>query len=180
MSVNSKRHVLLTGMMGAGKTSVGAALAASLGWRFCDLDAIIVQQRGQSVAEIFHQFGETAFRQWEQATLAAELRKTGASVVALGGGAVTTEANHGLMRPFPVVWLDGTVETMWSRIEGSDRPLAVGRTMADFRRLFEQRKPLYQRLSQLRIDASIKSPETIAAEIARWLRARWEENADEQ
>ncbi len=178
MSMNSKRHVLLTGMMGAGKTSVGAALAAILGWQFCDLDAVIVRQRGQSVADLFHQFGEAAFRQWEHAALAEELEKEQASVVALGGGAVTTEANHGIMRPFPVVWLDASVETMWARIEGSDRPLAAGRRIGEFRRLFEQRKPLYQRLSQFRVDAA-KEPPDAAAEIARWLRAGWGQSADE-
>src|ERR1700730_3984497 len=88
------RCVVLLGYMGAGKSSVGRALAASLGWSFNDLDEYIERREGREVAEIFRQEGEAGFRQLEYEAfveLIGELSTGSEKVIALGGGAFTQE-----------------------------------------------------------------------------------------
>ncbi len=119
------RVILLTGMMGSGKSVVGRALAERLGWSFIDTDAAIERKRGQSVAEIFRREGEACFRELERAELAAlpEAR----AVVALGGGALAQEAGRlALPRGGVLVWLDAKAETLAARLgDADDRPLLV-------------------------------------------------------
>lgn len=89
--------VFLTGMMGAGKSCVGAALAERLGWPFLDLDSTIEERAGKSIVRIFAEDGEAAFRRMESDALAGLPAKT-PCVVATGGGAVLDAANRGTMR----------------------------------------------------------------------------------
>ncbi len=124
----SERHwtILLAGMMGAGKSSVGRALAARLGRPFIDTDARVEACSGRSAAQLFAAEGEAAFRALERVVL-LELPPYHA-VVALGGGAVVPEANREILRDRgALVWLDASPETLAARVgEGADRPLLAG------------------------------------------------------
>ncbi len=141
------RAVFLVGFMGAGKTSVGQALAAGLGWRFVDLDARIVARMGRSVAEIFETEGEANFRQLETYELARLLKELDAenTVVSLGGGAWTQDSNVALLREasLPVLHLDAGVEELWQRClpERGSRPLLQSEEA--FRELYAARRKAY-------------------------------------
>ncbi len=163
--------------MGAGKSSVGRALAQQLNWLFEDLDDRIVQREGRSVPDIFRDSGEPAFRQAEHAALRqvlADLRGGMARVIALGGGAFAQPANLALLKAagVPTVFLDAPVSELWQRCcsqaneTGANRPLL--QDMDQFRRLYQTRRSSY-RAASFKIDTEHRSLETIAAEIARKL-----------
>ena len=135
------RAVALVGFMGAGKSTVGLEVAERLGLPFVDVDKWVELRAGTDIAEYFREHGEAAFRELEaeEADDALDL----GLVVALGGGAVTSaEVREALARRAITVWLDVDVDTAWSRVAGSDRPLAQDE--AAFRRLYEERRPLYE------------------------------------
>jgi shikimate kinase/3-dehydroquinate synthase len=132
--------------MGAGKTTTGAQVAGRLGRPFRDVDAEIEAAHGP-LAELFAERGEAAFRELEADFVRAACESRPASVVALGGGAVETP---GLLDELDalVLALDVDPDTAWSRARGSGRPLA--RDEAEFRRLFERRRPLYEKAADAR------------------------------
>jgi shikimate kinase/3-dehydroquinate synthase len=137
------RHLALVGFMGAGKTTVGEEVARRLGRPFRDLDHEIAAAAGRSVAEIFAEDGEPAFRRLEAERLERLLALAEPQVIALGGGAVTVPAvREALRRRALTVLLEVDVETAWARARGSGRPLAVDEQ--EFRRLYAARQPLYQ------------------------------------
>lgn len=145
--MTSSRAVFLTGFMGAGKTSVGAALAQRLRWPFHDLDAAIVERAGRSVAEIFQSSGEAEFRRLESEALAALLGGLHEpAVVALGGGTLEQAQNMAAVRRAGgvLVALDAPPETLFARArrEGT-RPLA--REEEAFRELYARRRATYQK-----------------------------------
>jgi len=139
--------VCLVGFMGAGKTTVGQALAARLGWRFVDLDDLIVARDGRTIPQIFQQSGEVAFRGLERELLEEALRfpRAGGSVLSLGGGAFIDNTNQQLLRENEVaaVFLDAPAEELFRRCErpGVIRPLLSDRDR--FYALYEQRRPKY-------------------------------------
>ncbi len=165
--------VFLVGFMGAGKTSVGHALALKLGWRFLDLDHRIETQAGQTIAEIFQASGETEFRRAETAALRElldELRQDAAAVVALGGGAFIQAENARLLWEFgaPVVFLDAPVEELRRRCRhvGAARPLFADENQ--FRQLYEARRSGYM-AAGLRVETSGKTVLQVATEITQQL-----------
>lgn len=169
----STQRVVITGFMGAGKTSVARALARRLGGRMIDLDFIITERERRSVPALIEAEGEAAFREAEERALSVVLKMNRARVISLGGGAWTIEKNRALVRSHDclTVWLDAPFELCWRRITESKqaRPLAQDKESAA--RLYEERKPLYA-LAALHIQATAdKSVEDLAAEIARALAA---------
>jgi len=150
--------------MGSGKTTVGQSLAERLRWTLVDMDAQIEQDIGLSVAGIFRSHGEAFFRERE-AHLALALSSQERLVVAAGGGAFAMPATREALRAgAATVWLRCDAETILARIpfDGS-RPLASSRET--IRRLLAEREPSY-RLADLTVDASGRSPEAVAREIA--------------
>jgi shikimate kinase len=121
------RHVVLVGMMGAGKSTVGAELARRLALPFVDVDSEIERRQGRSIAHIFRDDGEPAFRMIERTVLADVLGRPEPSVVAAGGGAVIDPANRALMRDRGVViWLRAQPDELARRVEGDTaRPLLM-------------------------------------------------------
>ncbi|MGB6610844.1 MAG: shikimate kinase, partial [Acidobacteriaceae bacterium] len=119
-------RILLTGFMGAGKTTVGALLAERGGWDFVDTDRIVEARAGMAVAEIFEKRGEAAFREMEAAAI-GDTASTDSLVVALGGGALEMAATRDLVAGWPnalVVFLDAPLETLLARCAGhADGPV---------------------------------------------------------
>ena len=141
MAAFLNRHIALIGFMGAGKTTLGRALAERLGRRFVDVDESIVQA-GRSISEIFEAAGESGFREIEASLIHSFLERDEPVVIALGGGAVTTPAVRELLRErATTIHVDVDVDTAWERSAGTDRPNA--RDEAAFRRLYDERAPLY-------------------------------------
>jgi shikimate kinase / 3-dehydroquinate synthase len=126
--------------MGAGKSTVGHEVAQLTGRRFVDTDEEIVRLHGP-IPALFER-GEPEFRQIEEAAVAEALREPEPGVLALGGGAVLSETTRALLRQRALtVWLRVDPEVAWERARGADRPLA--REESAFRRLYEERAPLY-------------------------------------
>jgi shikimate kinase len=171
LSSRDKRQIsalALVGFMGAGKTTVGQALAARLGWSFTDLDRLIEGKDGRTIDQIFQLSGESAFRRIEQSALTETLDGLEAlpSVLALGGGAFTDHENRRLLASagVAVVFLDAPVEELFRRSEqpGVVRPLR--RNLDQFRDLYEKRRPLYGN-STLKIPTGGKDIPSIVEEI---------------
>ncbi len=118
---SAPRAIFLVGFMGAGKSTVGKALASQLGWEFEDLDDRIVARERRSIEQIFRESGEAEFRHAEQAALRALLLESGsvARVVALGGGAFVQAENADLLAQTgaPAVFLDAPVEVLFRRCQ---------------------------------------------------------------
>ena len=163
------KAVFLVGFMGAGKTSVGQALSAALGWRFVDLDDRIVAKAGRSVAAIFQHDGEARFRQLEHEALRALLAELGTArtIVSLGGGAWMQSANAAILREssLPVIFLDAPVEELWRRClpQSGVRPLLKNET--EFRQLYQARRASYEAGTQ-RVETHNHPVEEVAQQIA--------------
>ena len=163
--------------MGAGKSSVGRALASQLNWSFEDLDQRIERRNDRTVAEIFREFGEAEFRRMEHEALEElldELTSGAEKVIALGGGAFIHESNVKLIeaKKIPSVFLDAAIDELWRRCMeqqpelGMERPLLTG--VEGFRELYEKRRPYYLRASS-RQETGGKAVEQIAAELVQTL-----------
>ena len=150
----SSKHILLIGMMGAGKSSVGKRLADKLDLPFFDVDAWIEDEEGLSIAAIFDTRGESAFRDLEVRVLTSFLANPHASVLAVGGGAVTESRNRTVMSAQTCVWLRASDATLVSRVgNGSDRPLLMGKDPAtELARLSKVREPMYTEVADVIVD----------------------------
>ncbi len=129
--------------MGAGKSSLAQQLAARLRREAVDVDAAVEHAVGDSIPDYFRTHGEAAFRKVEEELTVWALAQEPSSVLALGGGAVKSEAVRTALRQRAVtVHVEANVTTAWERVRGTDRPLAQDE--AAFRALFDERRPLYE------------------------------------
>jgi len=149
--------VSLLGIRGAGKTAIGARLAARLGVPFVELDRRIEAEAGLSLAEIFALHGEAYYRRLEANAVAGLLNDGRPAVVATGGGIVTNApAFEMLARRTTTIWLRASLDDHWRRVvrQGDPRPMA-GRpaARAELRKLIAEREPLYRRAA-IRIDTT--------------------------
>jgi len=145
-----KKTVVLVGMMGAGKTAVGKALAARLNVPFLDSDAEIVKAANMSIAEIFARDGELFFRRREGEVIERLLREE-CGILSTGGGAFLRPDNREMISEIGVsVWLNADLEVLWNRVKHKNtRPLL--RTVnpkKTLQELYEARVPVY-RLAEL-------------------------------
>ena len=154
------RSIVLVGMMGAGKSSVGRRLAARLGMPFVDADAEIESAAGMSIPEIFAKHGEGYFRSGEKRVI-ARLLDAGPQVLATGGGAIMDQATRDLIHIKGVsVWLKAELEVLLKRTKRrSDRPLAE-----KIKDLLPVREPVYA-LSDIVVQSRDEPHETIVEEI---------------
>ncbi|GAB2753837.1 shikimate kinase [Sinomonas soli] len=163
----AERTIVLVGPTGAGKSAVGNALARLLGVPFRDSDHALAAELGP-IPELYRSLGEEAFRRAEASAVASLLADRGPAVLSLGGGAVLDDGTRRLLGAATVVWLDTDLATVLPRIEGG-RPLFGGDVAEAWQRNYDRRRPLYQKVASLRIDARRGTPEALAAEIAEGL-----------
>lgn len=164
----SPRAVFLVGFMGSGKSRVGSALARQMGWRFLDLDRRVEARAGRSVARIFRESGEAAFRRVETAELKKllrELKRSRGAVVALGGGVPAQAANRRLLRGRLTVFLEVPAETLWKRCRAGRGKRPLVKDEDSFYRLYAARRAHYS-ASALRVKAAGRSSGRLAAVIA--------------
>lgn len=183
MPPSQLRRLVLTGFMGAGKSTVGRLLAERIGWEFLDLDASIESRAGMSVPQIFAIHGEAHFRKLESQALASALGRSRV-VIALGGGAPEVLTNRLLLEQTPatsIVFLDAPFPVLYDRCmiqalnsapaetqtpPGQIRPLLTDPSIAEER--FSRRHPIYRRLARVTVDTSdLTTDETISAILSR-------------
>lgn len=153
--------IVLIGPMGVGKTTIGKKLAKRLNLNFVDTDKEIVKIHGP-IPKIFETQGEQYFRSLETDFLSKAL--TGQGVIATGGGVVTQEANRQLLRDHFVVYLSTTGKHISARLVIGKRPL-LKNGFDDWKRIYEERKPLYKSVATKEISTSDKSLNQVIAEI---------------
>jgi shikimate kinase len=160
--------VALTGFMGSGKSSVGVAAAALLGWSFVDLDVEVERSLGATVADVFSTKGEEFFRKAELDTLRSVLgdrRFPSGLVLALGGGTLMSSEAADLVREAgAVIYLQLDPTTAWERVKASDRPLAQDEDA--FWALFASRAHFYEGSADAVVAVGQKSVDHLAQEVA--------------
>ena len=168
------RSVVLVGMMGAGKSSVGRRLASRLGIPFVDADVEIEKAAAMTISEIFAARGESYFRSGETRVI-ARLLESGPQVLATGGGAFMNADTRAAIRAKGIsVWLRATLDVLNRRIKRrGDRPLLKGAADPEetLRKLMEQRDPVYAE-ADLTVESRDVPHETIVDEILEGLRGR--------
>jgi len=167
VSAGATRPVaVLVGPPGSGKTVTGRALAGLLGVPFEDTDEAIVTTQGRSIADLFIDDGEAAFRALERAEVARALAGQ-RGVVSLGGGAAIDAATQAILVGHRVVFLDVGIADASRRI-GFDRsrPLLSVNPRASWIAMMNERRPVYTRVARLRVDTAGRTPEQVAADIA--------------
>lgn len=151
------KNIVLIGMPGCGKTTIGTLLAEKLGRTLADADEKIIALAGKSIPEIFAQDGEPTFRDWETKAL-TELGKQSGLVIATGGGCVTQKRNYPLLHQNGyLVWL----ERDWSKLPTDGRPLSQAN---DLGKMYAARKPLYEAFADIRVE-NAGTPEETAQKI---------------
>jgi shikimate kinase len=169
---HSFSRVLLTGFMGAGKSTVGRLLAPRMNWGFLDLDEHIEATAGATAQSLFATLGEAAFRQLESDTLASSLDRS-ETIIAVGGAAIDMERNQLLLRNCHdglVVFLDAPFETLIERCllqersgDATYRPLLHRTDVARAR--YAARRSLYSAHAHLTIDVAEQAPDYVARRI---------------
>ncbi|MEV4508641.1 shikimate kinase [Dactylosporangium sp. NPDC049525] len=159
-------RAVIVGPPGAGKTTVGALLASSLGVPFRDVDADIEATAGKPIPEIFIDDGEEHFRALERAAVATAL-STFDGVLALGGGAILAAETRDLLTGHTVVYLSVELSDAVSRVGlGAGRPLLALNPRATLKYLLDQRRPLYEQVATVTVVTDGREPEDIVTELA--------------
>lgn len=168
-----KRSIVLVGMMGAGKSSIGRRLSARLGLGFVDADNAIEEAAGMTIPDIFSAHGEPYFRSGE-ARVIARLLENGPQVLATGGGAFMNPDTRVLIRERGIsIWLRASAEVLAKRLKRrNDRPLLkTDHPVETLRRLIDERYPVYAE-ADLTVESREVSHEVIVEEILAGLRQR--------
>ena len=164
-------NIILVGLMGAGKTTVGKLLARHLDKCFYDSDHELVRRNGVTIPVIFEVEGEAGFRKREEAVI-DELSSLDNVVLATGGGAVLSAQTRALLKSRgTVVYLRGTVEDLWQRTRHDrNRPLLqTADPKARLRELYTQRDPLYREVANVVIDTSRQNVNALVRQLEQKL-----------
>lgn len=163
-------HLVLVGMMGVGKSTVGRLVAAELDRPLFDSDEMIEQRSGRTVREIWSTDGEDAFRTLETDTLLEALAEPEESVIAAAGGVVLSERNREALTSADahVVWLLADVDVLLDRVRnGMHRPLLDDDPEGMLRRMYVERATLYQEVADAVVSVDHRSPNDVAKAVLR-------------
>lgn len=168
-SGDARPHVVLVGMMGSGKTTVGRQVAERLGRPFLDSDDEIMRRTGRTVREIFEADGEEAFRRLETEVLLDALGSPAPSVIAAAGGSVLRPANRAALRTKGVVvWLRADPATLAGRVRHADhRPLLRDDPSGVLNRLSTERARLYAEVAHEVVDVDTVPPDAVVDAIVK-------------
>ena len=163
-------NIVLIGFMGAGKSICGRMLARRSGRCFVETDDMIFSRDGRSIPEIFRQEGEERFRQLE-GEVVEDLRLKRGNVIATGGGLPCREGRMESLKSLgTVVWLDGDFRELHERASRtSDRPMLMGRSLAEVEALYRQRTAFY-RQAHLTVDTTGLAVDEVVSRVLRALR----------
>jgi len=161
---------VFVGAPGAGKSTVGKAVAGLVGVPFVDSDAIIEERAGKPIPEIFFDEGEDAFRALESEAISDALSQFD-GILALGGGAILNDGTRALLAEHTVVYLSVELSDAVKRVGlGAGRPLLAINPRATLKYLLDQRRPLYAEVATHTVATDGRDPEEIAAEVAALLK----------
>ena len=167
--------VVLVGLPGSGKTSVGALLAAELGWSFADVDHRVEEASGQTIADLVAEKGWPLFRDVEQNVL-VELLQRDRIVIATGGGVVDRADNRGaILRRARVVWLQAGIPVLLERLGGDPtrRPLLASDPEKRLTELSAARQGFYAELADASVSTDRMEPEAVARHLAGLVASEW-------
>lgn len=172
----ARRHLVLVGLMGCGKSTLARRVAHLVDCQVLDLDAQIEARAGCTIPELFATRGEAVFRDLETQMLQHALDATSPSVIATGGGVVVREINRMTLARSDramVVWLDTTPEVLAARVAGTaaTRPLLAEDPLGALRRLHDERREWYAEVAHRRLDVASGPPEELARRLATWWQA---------
>ena len=160
-------RVVIVGPPGSGKSTAARLVAERLGMHARDTDDDVERATGSTIGDIFIEHGEEEFRRLEQVAVAEAIRDHD-GVLALGGGAVLDQRTRDLLRGLTVVFLDVGIKDAASRIGlNRDRPLLLGNPRAQWIRLMEARRPVYEDVATARVDTDGKEADQVADEVTR-------------
>ena len=164
--------IILIGLMGCGKTTVGKMLSRRIGMPLLDTDAIIEEQTGLSIPDIFREYGEAHFRSLETALLRylLEQKIQPAPVISTGGGIVVRPENRAILRKLGfTVWLNVSVRTLLHRTRlSTNRPLLQSPDRhAILSRLLSERRPFYREAAHFRLNSSRMDIPTVVSHVCR-------------
>jgi XRE family transcriptional regulator, aerobic/anaerobic benzoate catabolism transcriptional regulator len=164
--------IALLGLRGAGKSTVGALIAEALAVPFVELDALVAERAGMSLATLFEIHGEAYFRRLERETLRTLFERARPCVLATGGALVRDAETYTLLRAHArTIWLRAKPEEHWERVvaQGDGRPMrGRANARAELAALLRDREPLYAR-AEKHLDTSRMSAKSVAAEALRWV-----------
>ena len=166
-------NIFLVGMTGAGKTTIGKALARKLDRQFFDTDQVIAQRTGVAIPIIFEIEGEDGFRSRES-TVIRDLSQLSNSVIATGGGVVLRERNREILKTAgTVIYLRASPDDLWRRTSRDrNRPLLqTANPQQTLRDLYAQRDPLYHEVADIIVDTSSQSVLRLVNELLQKLSA---------
>ena len=157
--------IVLVGVPGAGKTTVGKILAKNLGIDFFDSDQVIESRAGKSVSDIFTQDGEPAFRKLEHDVI-VELLDSNNVVLALGGGSLGNDETRAKVKDATTVWLVAGLAQAVDRVGmNRNRPLLLGNVRGQLADLMAAREPFYKEVAAIAVDTSKLIPSEVVTEI---------------
>ncbi len=161
--------IVLIGPPSSGKSTIGRLLAERLGAEFVDVDELIEQRTGKLIGEIFASDGEPAFRELETATtieVVTDPERQDTRVIALGGGAVTSEKIRAALAAYRVVWLQVGIAAAAKRIGlNTARPLLLGNVRGQLIKLMREREPLYARAATISVATDNREPAELVESI---------------
>jgi shikimate kinase len=170
--VNPVDRIVLVGMMGAGKSTVGRALAATLGWPLLDNDALIRAATGRDGPSLFREEGEDALHRAERAALLEAIGRSGPAVITAAGSVVDESALRAGLVPAHVVWLRAAPATLQRRIGAGSGRRGDAVDAAWLRALAERREPLYREIADHVVDVDDRSVGQVVEEIVGEIRRR--------